>query len=90
MKENINLYFEMKSGMKKKKRRLACEIEKEFSCPYEGCWKVYGSEVSLNYHIKTIHNGGTKTEREEKGVIVEEFRNCFLRPRGKGWIRHRL
>jgi len=34
-------------------------------CPYEGCNKLYGSDVSLNLHIKLKHNGGNKTEREK-------------------------
>lgn len=34
-------------------------------CPYENCEKSYGTEVSLNLHIKLKHNGGTKTERQQ-------------------------
>lgn len=37
-------------------------------CPYEDCKKTYGSEVSLNLHIKLKHNGGNKTEREKLAV----------------------
>jgi hypothetical protein len=29
------------------------------------CEKVYGSEGSLNLHIKLKHNGGNKTDREK-------------------------
>ncbi|KRX03670.1 hypothetical protein PPERSA_04222 [Pseudocohnilembus persalinus] len=49
---------------KKKNRRPAKEIEKSYTCPYGDCVKIYGSEVSLNLHIKLKHNGGNKTERE--------------------------
>ncbi|KAL4430431.1 hypothetical protein ABPG74_013281 [Tetrahymena malaccensis] len=49
---------------KKKNRRTANEIEKSHICPYVECQKLYGSEVSLNLHIKLKHNGGNKTERE--------------------------
>lgn len=49
---------------KKKNRRTAQEIEKKHHCPYKECAKIYGSEVSLNLHIKLKHNGGNKTERE--------------------------
>jgi hypothetical protein len=29
------------------------------------CSKIYGSEGSLNLHIKLKHNGGNKTDREK-------------------------
>ena len=38
-------------------------------CSYPNCNKFYGSEVSLNLHIKLKHNGGNKTERERLAVI---------------------
>jgi transcription elongation factor Elf1 len=55
---------------KKKIRRTASEIDKNFTCPYGDCNKLYGSEVSLNLHIKLKHNGGNKTERERLAVSV--------------------
>ncbi|EGR30875.1 zinc c2h2 type family protein, putative [Ichthyophthirius multifiliis] len=54
---------------KKKNRRTSNEIEKSQICPYVECSKLYGSEVSLNLHIKLKHNGGNKTERERLAVI---------------------
>ena len=54
-----------KSGRKKHLRRCANEIEKSYKCPYGGCFKVYGSEGSLNLHMKIKHNAGSKTEREK-------------------------
>ena len=53
------------SGRKKHLRRCANEIEKKYSCPYQGCDKFYGSEGSLNLHMKLKHNAGSKTEREK-------------------------
>lgn len=50
--------------MKKKHRRLAAQIAKEYPCPYDNCQKMYGTDVSLNLHMKIKHNGGNKTERE--------------------------
>ena len=35
-----------------------------FKCPYPECEKSYGSDISLNLHIKLKHYGGTKTQRE--------------------------
>lgn len=50
---------------KKHQRRTAKEIDRSYTCPYEGCARVYGSEGSLNLHMKIKHNGGTKTDREK-------------------------
>jgi hypothetical protein len=49
---------------------LAVEIAKDFMCPYPKCRRVYGSDVSLNLHIKLKHNGGNKTDREKLAVGV--------------------
>lgn len=35
--------------------------------------KYYGSDVSLNLHIKIKHNGGNKTERERMAVKLTFF-----------------
>ena len=62
-----------KQRMRKKHvRRTAKEIERSFICPYGNCTKVYGSEGSLNLHIKIKHNGGNKTDREKlaKNLII--------------------
>ena len=49
-------------------RRTAKEINRSFVCPYESCSKNYGSEGSLNLHIKIKHNGGNKTDREKLAI----------------------
>jgi len=51
-------------------RRTAKEINRNFICPYEQCQKVYGSEGSLNLHIKIKHNGGNKTDRERLAMSL--------------------
>jgi hypothetical protein len=56
--------FLQRERMKKKHRRLAAQIAKEYPCPYDNCQKMYGTDVSLNLHMKIKHNGGNKTERE--------------------------
>lgn len=53
------------SGRKKHFRRCANEISKSYTCPYPDCEKLYGSEGSLNLHMKLKHNAGSKTEREK-------------------------
>ncbi len=40
---------------KKRKRRLKSEVERNYKCPIPECQKSYGSENSLNQHIKLKH-----------------------------------
>jgi hypothetical protein len=56
------------SGRKKHIRRTAKEISKGDTCPYVGCDKNYGSEGSLNLHMKLKHAAGNKTDREKLAV----------------------
>lgn len=58
----------VQENRKKKYRRMAADIEKQFECPYPRCNKSYGSDVSLNLHIKIKHGGGNKTERRKLAV----------------------
>ncbi len=48
---------------KKKIRRTSDMILKAYDCPFDKCSRTYGSDVSLNLHMKLKHNSGTKTER---------------------------
>lgn len=40
---------------KKRFRRTADEIERHYRCPVETCQRSYGSEGSLNQHLKLKH-----------------------------------
>ena len=62
----------LEKNRKKHDRRPANMINKQYTCPYRNCGKLYGSDGSLNLHIKTKHNGGSKTDREKlaKTIIV--------------------
>jgi hypothetical protein len=53
------------SGRKRHQRRCNNEIAKVHECPYFGCDKTYGSEGSLNLHMKIKHKAGSKTWREK-------------------------
>jgi len=53
------------SGRKRHFRRCNKEISKSYICPYGSCGKNYGSEGSLNLHMKIKHHAGSKTEREK-------------------------
>lgn len=65
-----NFFEKYKSGRKKHFRRCAKEIDKNQICPYTKCQKWYGSEGSLNLHMKNKHNAGSKTEREKIAKII--------------------
>jgi len=54
----------------KHNRRTAKEINKDQVCPYARCDKKYGSEGSLNLHMKLKHAGGNKTDREKLAVSI--------------------
>lgn len=56
------------SSRKKHNRRTAKEITKDQICPYKNWDKKYGSEGSLNLHMKLKHGGGNKTDREKLAV----------------------
>lgn len=79
MKYYDNNYDDLKdnkpNGRKKHNRRTAKEIAKEYRCPYK-CGKLYGSEGSLNLHMKLKHAGGNKTDREKtaKSLVIAQFR----------------
>ena len=51
-------------------------IVKSYECPFLNCNKNYGTDVSLNLHMKLKHNSGTKTERENlaREIILAEER----------------
>lgn len=68
------------SGRKKHNRRCANDIERQFKCPYSKCEKYYGSEGSLNLHIKIKHNGGNKTDREKiaKSIVFAKANGLSL------------
>jgi len=41
------------------------EIARGYICPYKNCGKPYGSEGSMNLHMKLKHHGGNKTDRDK-------------------------
>lgn len=48
-----NLQESYSNGKKKRYRRTADKIERHYSCPM--CNKAYGSEASVNNHVKLKH-----------------------------------
>eukprot|EP01016_Furgasonia_blochmanni_P056935 TRINITY_DN97_c0_g2_i9.p1 TRINITY_DN97_c0_g2~~TRINITY_DN97_c0_g2_i9.p1 ORF type:complete len:192 (-),score=20.58 TRINITY_DN97_c0_g2_i9:227-802(-) len=50
-----NSAFDQADDKKKRFRRTASEIDRHYRCPVEPCQKSYGSEGSLNQHLKLKH-----------------------------------
>lgn len=67
MKNYDSLYSEFQNLLEphRNQRRTASEIVKNYTCPYQSCFKSYGTEVALNLHIKKKHKGGNKSDRED-------------------------
>lgn len=61
------------SGRKRHFRRCNNEIAKAYNCPYSHCGKTYGSEGSLNLHMKIKHHAGSKTDREKfaREIVIQ-------------------
>lgn len=53
--EVLGITFEVDNEKKKRHRRTALEIARHYKCPIKDCPKSYGSEGSLNQHIKIKH-----------------------------------
>ncbi|CAD8111071.1 unnamed protein product [Paramecium sonneborni] len=80
LEESITEHYTLVQPQKqeiKKKRRTANLIKRDFQCPYEKCDKIYGTDISLNLHIRLKHNGGSKIEREElaKKILEAKFQD---------------
>jgi len=52
---NQNSHQESFDDKKKRFRRIAAEIDRHYRCPDDSCQKSYGSEGSLNQHVKLKH-----------------------------------
>ncbi|CAI5735888.1 unnamed protein product [Peronospora destructor] len=76
----------LSSTSKKRRRRLAAEIDRKHKCPFIGCLKAYGSEGSLIHHQKLKHP--ERVDLNEKNNQVSTFllplhnatRNVMIRP----------
>ena len=64
------------SFKKKRKRKKKEEISRKFTCGFGDCKKAYGTENSLNQHIKLKHkefwNDLKKKEEEENDSGIDE------------------
>lgn len=59
---------------KKRIRKKKDDVSREFRCVVEGCRKAYGSENSLNQHIKLKHKDFWKMLKEkERSEMMKEI-----------------
>ena len=59
---------------KKRHRRTASEIARNFRCPVDPCGKSYGSEGSLLQHIKLKHVSFYNSEEYEQLLLSKPKR----------------
>ena len=61
---------------KKRKRKKKNEVERNYSCHIDGCQKSYGSENSLNQHMKIKHPDfwNRIKEKEQNLTSVNTFK----------------
>ena len=57
------------------KRKRNDELNKNHSCPYAECERVYNTDCALSNHIMQKHNGGNKTDREK---LANALIHCCL------------
>ena len=73
--------FEIDNEKKKRHRRQANEIARHFKCPIKDCPKSYGSEGSLNQHIKIKHEEYYKEMMQQNNAhqnIAELANSAFI------------
>lgn len=68
---------------KKRKRKLKTEVVRNFKCGYPGCTKSYGSDNSLNQHVKIKHSEFWKKTKYtnmndfQKEIYMEKEEPCI-------------
>jgi hypothetical protein len=60
---------ESKEEKKRRVRRIASEIPREYSCYVEKCGKSYGTEASLTQHIKIKHEKVYENKEYEEYIV---------------------
>jgi hypothetical protein len=67
-----NSDFEKIVFKSRRKRKLKTEVTRNFECPIVDCDKSYGSENSVNQHIKLKHPEIWKTYKEKRSKVSEQ------------------
>ena len=79
-----NIRFNPDNGKKKRKRKTKDEVERNFKCNLDSCGKSYGSENSLNQHMKLKHpDFWSRIKEKEQSLTksgVQSIKNEFPAP----------
>lgn len=79
-----NIRYNPDNGKKKRKRKTKDEVERNFKCNLDSCGKSYGSENSLNQHMKLKHpEFWNKIKEKEQSLtksVVGSIKNEFPTP----------
>ena len=58
------------NNLRRRTRKRKDEVSRDFACPYPGCDKAYGSENSLNQHMKYKHPGYLAEHKQCSGPNI--------------------
>ena len=65
-----NIKFNADLGKRKRKRKTKDQVERNFKCNINGCNKSYGSENSLNQHMKLKHPEFWAKIKEKEHILT--------------------
>ena len=65
-----NIKFNADLGKRKRKRKTKDQVERNFKCNINGCTKSYGSENSLNQHMKLKHPEFWAKIKEKEHILT--------------------
>ena len=65
-----NIKFNADLGKRKRKRKTKDQVERNFKCNINGCSKSYGSENSLNQHMKLKHPEFRAKIKEKEHILT--------------------
>ena len=66
-----NIKYGSELGKRKRKRKTKDQVERNFCCNIKSCGKSYGSENSLNQHIKLKHPEYWNKIKEKEQMITK-------------------
>ena len=66
-----NIKYGSELGKRKRKRKTKDQVERTFCCNIESCGKSYGSENSLNQHMKLKHPDFWNKIKEKEQMITK-------------------
>lgn len=65
-----NIAFNGELGKRKRKRKTKDQVERNYKCNIDNCVKSYGSENSLNQHMKLKHPEFWAKIKEKENILT--------------------